>query len=92
LREFQANSLLENVNLDFYEVGEDILLRVLTQILPLISSIDSIKSSDIGLFNKIYQDDNNNGNGNGKGNEWTSQLPMLKTMMAQTRILLSFCE
>jgi hypothetical protein len=83
MREFQDNSLLDNVNLKFNNLEEDILLRVLPQILPLISSIDSIDSLDICLFRKIYKDNN----GNGNINEWSSQLPMLKTMMAQTRIL-----
>jgi hypothetical protein len=99
LREFQKNSLLENVNLNFYDVEEYILGRVLTQILSLINSIDSINinssSTDFDLFNTIYKDDNNNGNGNGRSSQVfrscdllsSSQLAMLKAMMAQTRIL-----
>jgi hypothetical protein len=92
LGKFQENSLLENVNLcvrycdyDTSILDEPTLLRVLTQIVPLISSIHSIQidSSEIDLFRMVYNNNNNQDNSN---NSHESQL-LLKGMMAQARIL-----
>jgi hypothetical protein len=85
LKKFQENVLLEDVNLHvdykYMRYKEDILLQVLTQIVPLISSIDSILiySSEIDLFKMVYNNTNN-------GDKKTHQL-MLMEMMAKTRIV-----
>jgi hypothetical protein len=70
--------------------SEAMLLRALTQILPMISSIDSIhldpNSVEIDLFNMVYN--NTNTNNTVLGNSHETQL-LLKEMMAQTRILMT---
>jgi hypothetical protein len=42
LQEFQINSLLVNVNLDFHHCTADDVLAFLTKILPMITSINSV--------------------------------------------------
>jgi hypothetical protein len=82
-KKFQENSHLTDVDLQFRcDIKEDILLHVLTQIVPLISSIDSIliASREINLFKMAY---NTNNNVYGKTHQF-----LLKEMMAKTRILM----
>jgi hypothetical protein len=65
LRKFQQNYLLANVNLHLkYHLTEDVLLRILAQILPLIDSINSINSDkiDIDLIKMAYKNNSNNNN------------------------------
>jgi hypothetical protein len=61
----------------------DILPRVLTKIVPFITSIDSIesRSPEIDLFKMVYNNNNTN-----LRHITESQL-LLKEMMAKTRIL-----
>jgi hypothetical protein len=84
LEKFQQNSLLTDVNIDF-DLGEehidmDILPRVLTKIAPFITSIDSIESGEIDIFEMVYYNTANLCH--------ESQL-LLKEMMTKTRILLT---
>jgi hypothetical protein len=44
LGEFQKNSLLSNVNLDFNRCNAEDVLAFLTKILPMITSINSIEA------------------------------------------------
>jgi hypothetical protein len=87
LRKFQQkNSLLANVNLSFeHNLTERRLLPFLRNVLPLISSIQSINSHAMDLLEIVYNNDNNSDDGNGDSNE--SDQMMLKRMMLQTRIL-----
>jgi hypothetical protein len=87
LEDFQQNSLLTNVNmLAGHNFNEDIQLRFLAKILPLISSIDSIEySGGIDLFEMAYNNNTNDAN----GNSHESQL-LLKGMMAQMRVILIY--
>jgi hypothetical protein len=105
LRKFQQNALLANVNLDFkYNLTENVLLRILAQILPLIDSINSINSDEIDLLKMAYKNNSNNNDEDEGGDDddqdedhdqyGNSNVPvshqsqlMLKTMMAQTRVL-----
>jgi hypothetical protein len=82
LEKFQENSLLENVNL--YVEYSDYVLRVLTKIVPLISSIHSIQidsNSSFDLLDMVY-----NKNIVNHGQSLESQL-LLKEMMAKTQIV-----
>jgi hypothetical protein len=84
LQIFQENTLLTNVNLGFgYHSSRDDLLQDLTQIVPLINSIDSIHSPDYHLLEMVYSNNNNN---NRHMNDESSQL-LLKGMLAMARIL-----
>jgi hypothetical protein len=78
LHRFQQNSLLQNVNLDLGNIPTGKLLPFLTHILPLIDSIESVKTAKIHQLIEICEDPVENNNG-------LSQ--MVKTAMAQTRIL-----
>jgi hypothetical protein len=79
-KKFQENSLLTDVNLRLQNyIKEDILLQVLTHLVPLINSIDSITivTSKVDLFKMVYNNNN--------GDEKTHQLLLM--MMAKTRIM-----
>jgi hypothetical protein len=102
LKKFQQNSLLANVNLDLCHLTENVLLHIVTQILPLIDSINSINSGEIDLIKMAYKNNSNNNEEDGAdaddvdkdednneyGNSNVSNQPqlMLKTMMEQTRV------
>jgi hypothetical protein len=81
---FQENFLLIDVNM-FVDCrlrrlcGD--LPQILTRIAPLITSIDSIASSEMDLFKMIYKTNNTN-----RGNSHESQL-LMKEMLEKTRIL-----
>jgi hypothetical protein len=73
LRKFQENNLLANVQLDLSYGAKFNTIPMLKKVLPLISSIYSIYMDD--LFDWIYDNDDKELN------------PLLKTMVAQTKIL-----
>jgi hypothetical protein len=79
------------VNLEFgFHLSTRNLLQYMPKILPLISSINSINSPRIDLFEMVYKNSNNYDNNDRKNcsrNEYESQLLVLKQMMAKTRIL-----
>jgi hypothetical protein len=64
------------------EMIQFFLLRVLTKIAPLITSIDTMHSLGLDLLKMAYNNNTNDDDGN------ESQL-LLKEMMAQTRILVT---
>jgi hypothetical protein len=84
LGEFQENSLLTGVNMSFDEslsrVDKDILRQDLSQIAPIITSIDSIECKGENLIEMLY-------NTNHRHNH-ESQL-RLEKMMEKTRILVN---
>jgi hypothetical protein len=88
LGKFQQNSLLTDVNMYFGNTRRvtpsGILLpRVLTKIVPFITSIDSIECDwIIDLIEMVYTNNTNHGNSH------ESQL-LLNEMMAKTRILVN---
>jgi hypothetical protein len=82
-----------------YHLTENVLLRILAQILPLVESIDSINCENLDLFKMAYdnndedyadddqeQDEDDDYDYRNSNVSHQSQL-MLKTMMAQTRVL-----
>jgi hypothetical protein len=84
LEEFQQNSLLTDVNMCLYDYDKNwlfrpnILLRILTKIASVITSIDSIESREIDLFKLVYNNNINDGNSH-----------ELKEMMEKTRVILT---
>jgi hypothetical protein len=55
MQKFQQNSLLDNVNLEFYKVpSKDIVQLVLCNILPLINGIVSIDVDDSAQLVDFY--------------------------------------
>jgi hypothetical protein len=73
---------LENVNLSFFYSKTDCDLQFPTQIVPLITSIDSINSPNVDLMDMVYS---NNYLGDRNDDDDESQL--LLKMMQMTRIL-----
>jgi hypothetical protein len=53
MQEWQRNSLLENVNLHFYDYSEEKMAFPIT-IMPLIASINSVKIFDVYHDNNTY--------------------------------------
>jgi hypothetical protein len=84
LEKFQQNSLLTDVNINFEfdedHIDMDILPLVLTKIAPFITSIDSIESGEIDIFEMVY---------NNTANHCHELELLLKEMMTKTRILLT---
>jgi hypothetical protein len=78
LGEFQANSLLTDVNMSFLRIelnkrtwlGQALLLLVLTKIVSFITSIDSLEFLQINLFKMVYNNNTNHGNSHESLLQW----------------------